>query len=1178
MPLTATADLVAALGTYHLLDPDQLGELPALVARFPEPKALAGDLIRCGWLTPFQANQLLQGRGKDLLLGSYVLLERVGEGGMGTVFKARNWKLGRVVALKVIRPERLANPIIARRFEREIRAAARLDHVNVVHAHDAEEVAGTHFLVMEYVEGIDLSRLVHQRGPLPVAEACDCVRQAALGLQHAHQAGLVHRDIKPSNLLRSRDGVVKVLDLGLARTEIPAADETSQLTQEGQMMGTADYLAPEQARDAHAADIRSDLYSLGCTFYYLLTGRVPFPGGSALEKLLRHQLDPPAPLEELRPDVPPDVAAVVHRLMAKRPGERFQTPAEVVEALGARGGATPPPAPAPIPPPAGTPPAAETDPFGRLVPDDTSESAEGPRRPPKRRRETPWLLVGVTGAALVLTVVGAAALLLLRRPGPPPVPPPRGTLTLQSKVPNACVLVLREDVRVATVGFGAETEAELEPGTYTLQLAGAPGGARLDQGQVTLAPGAWQTVRVLAEPCSPLSPWALVSRPAALQGVRGWTIATRGGRGSVLALAYDAGGRRLATAHEDGVVRLLDAQTGDLVRALVGHAAPVRTLAWSPDGNRLASADRGGSVRLWRADTGKPLGTLPVHASSVAWSSDGKTLACGAEPGIVFWDTDAGREARSPLTAHLEANSVVAWSAARNVLALSAGREVQLWEGDSCKPLPSLTGHTDAVRCLAFRADGKALATGSSDRSVRVWEVSSGHLLQRLEHAADPRPVNAVVWSPDGTRLVFTGWTEKTGHSPVYLWDTESWTARKALVEPGWGTEALAWAPDSGTLAAGGVDRVLRRWEAESGKLLKPAVGHPDVGGPLAWSADGKYLASVSGNQNLRFWEAESGRLLGQAHFQWATVTALAWSRDARFLAAAHVPGFKISLVAAPSGTGERLLTGHTRPVRTLAWSPDGKKLASAGDDGTVRLWDVPTATLVSVLGEHQGPVSRLAWSPDGRTLASAGADGFVRLWPVDVGQARRLDAAMNSVRGLAWAPDSKRLAWAGSSGLRVWEAGAGTTRDFKGHGGEVVAVAWLEGGRGLAALGDDATVRRWDVASGKSEPPVAVPAASGVFSPDGPLLLAQTCGAYTVRIWEGLTGQPRGTLLVLRQGELLVAPDGRYREFANFGQEIVHVVETDQGQQTLSPAEFAQAYGWNNDPKDVRLLQPATR
>ncbi len=214
---------------------------------------------------------------------------------MGLVFKARNWKLGRSVALKVIRKDRLTNPLSVRRFEREIRAAAQLHHVNVVQTIDADQVQDTHLMVMELVEGgRDLDQLVKEQGPLPVGQACECIRQAALGLQHAFERGMVHRDIKPHNLLLTSGPVLKILDMGLARLlDEDECEKSSQLTMENAVVGTPDYIAPEQALDSHHADIRADLYSLGCVFFYLLTGRVPFGGNSLTEKLINHQTDPP---------------------------------------------------------------------------------------------------------------------------------------------------------------------------------------------------------------------------------------------------------------------------------------------------------------------------------------------------------------------------------------------------------------------------------------------------------------------------------------------------------------------------------------------------------------------------------------------------------------------------------------------------------------------------------------------------------------------------------------------------------------------------------------------------------------------------------------------------------------------------------------------------------------------
>jgi serine/threonine protein kinase len=268
-------------------------------------------------------------------LGEYEVLEKLGEGGMGAVYKARHTRLDRMAALKVLPKERTVSPDAVARFEREMKAVGRLSHANIVQAHDARDIEGTTVLVMEYVEGKDLSLLVQEAGALPIADACELLRQAALGLQYAHEHGLVHRDIKPSNLMLTHEGRVKILDLGLAllRTEQTGGEE---ITAAGQVMGTADYLAPEQVTDSHQVDIRADIYSLGCTLYKLLSGRAPFghlAARGAMAKMLAHVQEPPLPIRSLRADVPEALAAVLGRMLAKAPAERFATPGEVAEAL-----------------------------------------------------------------------------------------------------------------------------------------------------------------------------------------------------------------------------------------------------------------------------------------------------------------------------------------------------------------------------------------------------------------------------------------------------------------------------------------------------------------------------------------------------------------------------------------------------------------------------------------------------------------------------------------------------------------------------------------------------------------------------------------------------------------------------------------------------------------------------
>lgn len=270
--------------------------------------------------------------GKPLSLPGYEDIREMGRGGMGMVYAARHSVMGRRVAVKVVHPEFSCNAAVLERFRREVRAAARLAHPNIVTAHDAGEDQGWPFLVMEYVEGESLGDRLERLGPLPVAEASAAVRQAALGVQHAHDNGLIHRDLKPPNLLRTADGTVKVCDFGLAAlTDDPRP--VSSGTAPNAVMGTPDYMAPEQAENASTADGRADVYALGCTLYHLLTGQVPFPEESILLKLVAHRTRPRPSARCIRPEVPAALDDVLRRAMARRPQDRFQTAGELADAL-----------------------------------------------------------------------------------------------------------------------------------------------------------------------------------------------------------------------------------------------------------------------------------------------------------------------------------------------------------------------------------------------------------------------------------------------------------------------------------------------------------------------------------------------------------------------------------------------------------------------------------------------------------------------------------------------------------------------------------------------------------------------------------------------------------------------------------------------------------------------------
>lgn len=296
-------------------------------------EAVAKELVQSGKLTRFQAQTLLQGKGKSLVLGNYVLHEKLGAGGMGQVFLAEHQRMKRRVALKVLPGKMSRDKQAVERFHREVQAAARLSHPNIVTAYDADETRGVHFLVMEYVAGADLASLIRQQGPCSPARAIDYVLQTARGLQYAHERGVIHRDIKPANLLLSQEGLIKILDMGLASLSDSQGVVDHALTGTGIVMGTLDYMSPEQGLNTKNADARSDIYSLGCTLYYLLVGKPLYTGDTPVEKILAHREQPIPELCRERPEVSVPLAGVFQKMVAKQPADRYQTMAAVIAAL-----------------------------------------------------------------------------------------------------------------------------------------------------------------------------------------------------------------------------------------------------------------------------------------------------------------------------------------------------------------------------------------------------------------------------------------------------------------------------------------------------------------------------------------------------------------------------------------------------------------------------------------------------------------------------------------------------------------------------------------------------------------------------------------------------------------------------------------------------------------------------
>ena len=395
------------------------------------------------------------------LVARYRVEERLGSGGMGVVYRAEDRLMDRMVALKVIRPEMVGEATLRERFRREVRAAAQLAHRNIVTAHHAEQEGETLWLVMELVDGVSLDRLVAKRGPLPVAHACHYVRQVALGLQHAHERGLVHRDIKPQNVIVTPRGQAKILDFGLAL--LRAGQKVATLTQEGLLAGTPDYIAPEQIERPHAVDTRADIYSLGCTLYFLLTGRPPYPERPTINKLFGHLHETPEPAETFRDDLTSGLLRVLGRMMARDPADRYATPADLAKDLAAL-----------IAPPAVARPAVAVG--GLSLPLKLDPEAETRLSDRRGRADQHWARgLGLTGALLL----GAAIFSVVTN---------RGTLVIKTDDPDVEVHVSKGGDRVQIVKLKGEGQEEivLAVGQYELKVVGSGEGVQVSKNRVTV--------------------------------------------------------------------------------------------------------------------------------------------------------------------------------------------------------------------------------------------------------------------------------------------------------------------------------------------------------------------------------------------------------------------------------------------------------------------------------------------------------------------------------------------------------------------------------------------------------------------------------------------------------------------------------------------------------------------